>query len=110
MKQYEAQEDRQVYPVELHVIRLGDVVLTTNPFELFVDYGFRIEGRSKARMTIIVQLSGGDYAGYLPTQRAVEGEGYRGYSAMVTNVGPEGGQVLVNKSVDVIDSLWEKEK
>jgi hypothetical protein len=52
-------------------------------------------------------LCSGDTGGYLPTKRAVEGKGYRGYSAMVNKVGPEGGQVLVDETVDLIDSLWE---
>ncbi len=107
VKQYENQDKHPLYPVELHVIRLGDVAFATNPFELFVDFGFRIKGRSKAKQTFIIQLSAGDYAGYLPTKRAVEGSGYRGYSAMVNPVGPEGGHVLVNESVNLINSMWE---
>lgn len=107
VKQYESQDKHPFYPVELHVIRLGDVVFATNPFELYVDYGFRITGRSKAKQTFIIQLSSGDYGGYLPTKRAVEGRGYRGYSAMVNKVGPKGGQVLVNETVNLINSMWE---
>jgi len=106
MKQYEEQDQHPFYPVELHVIRLGDVAFATNPFELFVDYGFRITGRSKAKQTFIVQLSSGEHGGYLPTQRAIEGEG-RGYSALVNIVGPEGGQVLVDETVTHINSMWE---
>src|SRR5690606_1529656 len=34
------------YNIELHVIRLGDVALCTNEFELFSDYGIRIQARS----------------------------------------------------------------
>ena len=108
VKMYEQQEKGDtIYPVEIHAIRVGDVVFITNPFELFVDYGFRITGRDKAKQTFIVQLCSGDYGGYLPTKRAVEGKGYRGYSAMVNNVGPVGGQILVNESVDLINSLWQ---
>lgn len=105
VKHYEAQDKKRLYSVELHVLRLGDLAITTNPFEMFAEYGFRIEGRSKAKLTFLVQLSGGDYAGYLPTKRAVEGKSYRGYSAMVTHVGPEGGQSLVDNTVEVIDSI-----
>ncbi len=108
IKMYEQQEKGDtIYPVEIHAIRLGNVVFITNPFELFVDYGFRITGRDKAKQTFIVQLCSGDYGGYLPTKRAAEGDGYRGYSAMVDNIGPVGGQILVNESVDLINSLWQ---
>ncbi len=108
VEQYEAQDEHLSHSVELHVFRLGDMVFATNPFELFSEYGFRIEGRSNAKLTFLVQLSGGDYAGYLPSPRAIEGKAYLGYSAMVTQVGPEGGQILVDETVNIIDSLWEK--
>lgn len=106
VKQYEAQGKHRLYPVELHIIRIGDIAICTNPFELFADYGFRIEGRSKAKLTFIVQLCAGGYAGYLPTQRAIEGDSYRGYSALVNSVGPEGGQALVEHSVKLINDMF----
>jgi hypothetical protein len=89
-------------PVELHVLRLGDVAIATNPFELFLDYGVQIKGRSKAMLTFISQLTC-DYQGYLPTRRAVAGGDY---SAVNHTVGPIGGRVLVDESVKAINSLW----
>jgi hypothetical protein len=106
VKQYEVQEQHLLYPAELHIIRLGDSVIATNPFELFVDYGFRIESRSHANKTFLVELCGGDYGGYLPTQKAIEGKGYRGYSALVNNVGFAGGQILVDETVKTINELF----
>jgi hypothetical protein len=102
MQQYKEQETRTHYPVELHVMRLGDAAFATNPFELFVDYGFAITGRSKAKQTFIIQFSG-DSGGYLPTQRALDGGGY---SAMANEIGPPGGKLLVDETVDLINSLW----
>ncbi len=89
-------------PVELHVLRLGDVAMATNPFELFLDYGIQIKGRGKAVLTFISQLTC-DYQGYLPTRRAVAGGDY---SAVNHTVGPRGGQVLVDETVKTLDSLW----
>jgi hypothetical protein len=106
VKQYADQDQHPSYSVELHVIRFGEVIFATNPFELFMEYGFRIEGRSKAKLTFLVQLSSGDYGGYLPTKQAVEGNGYRGYGALVNKVGPEGGQALVNETVRAINDLF----
>ena len=93
-------------PVELHVLRLGDVAVATNPFELFLDYGIQIRGRSKAVLTFISQLTC-DHHGYLPTRRAVSGGDY---SAVNHTVGPKGGRVLVDESVKAINSLWPPEK
>ena len=89
-------------PVELHVLRLGDIAMATNPFELFLDYGIRIKGRSKAVLTFLSQLTC-DLQGYLPTRRAVTGGDY---SAVNYTVGPLGGQMLVDESVTAINALW----
>ncbi len=96
-----------VLETELHVIRIGDAVLCTNQFELFTDFGIRMKGRSKAEQTFVVQLAGP--GSYLPTAHAVRG-GH--YSAVVQScqVGPEGGQVLVDKTVGLIDSMWADAK
>ena len=87
-------ETDSVQPMEFHVLRLGDVAMATNPFELFLDYGIRMKTRSKAVLTMVVNISGAN-CGYLPTAKAVRGGGY---SADNYLVGPEGGQVLVNET------------
>lgn len=93
-----------VRPAEFHVIRLGEMAVVTSPFELFTDYSMRIQARSKALLTLVVQLSC-RHSGYLPTARAVRGGGY---SADKFLVGPEGGRVLVDQCVRQIDALWAK--
>ena len=103
----------------MHVIRLGDVAIATNPFELYVDYGVQIQARSSAVQTFLIQLatSGREDAFYVPTQRAVQAGSFsevvmNNYSATVmTNVvGPEGAQTLVDRTVDVINALFAKTK
>jgi hypothetical protein len=91
--------------MELHAVRIGDAVVCTNQFELFTDYGIRIKARSKAVQTFVIQLVGPGT--YLPTEKAVRG-GH--YSAIVHSslVGPEGGQVLVDRTVELIDSMWKE--
>jgi hypothetical protein len=95
-------ETDSVRPIEMHVLRLGDVAMATNPFELYVDYATRIEARSPAVLTMLVQLASGS-SGYLPTVRAVAGGGY---SADKFVVGPAGGQVLVEQTLRHIQELW----
>lgn len=92
----------------LHVVRIGDIVICTSPFEMFTDYGVQIKARSKANQTFIVQLSGPP-ATYLPTKRAVAGGGY---SAVVQSntFGPEGAQMFVGRTVELIEALWSQTK
>ena len=100
---YEQQEGNPFYEIELHVIKLGDIAIATNPFELFLDYGMRIKARSKALQTFVVQLACSS-GGYLPTTKAVKGGGY-GAEAPSNRVGPEGGQVLVDRTVELINGM-----
>lgn len=102
VKQYLERDKAPFYKAELHIIRLGDIAIASNPFELFVDFGFAIKGRSKAPQTFVVQLSC-DYADYLPTERALAGGGY---SAMATMIGHDGGALLVDETVKAINKLW----
>jgi hypothetical protein len=92
-----------VFQMELHALRLGDVAIATNEFELFTDYGVQMKARSPAVQTFLIQLTGS--GGYLPTPRAVAGGSY---SAIIqsSRVGPEGGQVLVDETVKAFNALW----
>ncbi|RIH66968.1 twin-arginine translocation signal domain-containing protein [Mariniphaga sediminis] len=92
-----------VKPAEFHVLRLGDIAMATNPFELFIDYGISIKAQSKAILTFLVQLSC-QHSGYLPSERAAQGGGY---SAERYLVGPEGGQKLVDETVKRINQMWD---
>ncbi len=111
VRRYERQkaDPQSTFDMELHVVRLGDVAICTNPFELYTDYGIRIKARSRAVQTFVVQLTGGpgDGSPYLPTESAVRGGGY---SAMAPscNVGPKGGQILVDRTVALTNAMWKK--
>ncbi len=100
---YELEKKQPKMPVEVHVIRIGDVAIATNPFELYLDYGMRIKGRSPAVQTFLVQLTGGGT--YLPVSRSVAGGSYGAVPAS-TLIGPEGGQELVDKTLEMINSLY----
>ncbi len=93
----------QPYPTEIHVLRLGDVAIATNQFELFTQYGIQMKARSKALQTFLIQLAG--RGTYLPTEPAVRGGGYSAIPES-NQVGPEGGQVLTDRTVELINALW----
>jgi hypothetical protein len=104
-ERYIQQRTNPHYPAEVHVLRLGDLAIATNPFELFTDFGVAIEAQSPAIQTLIVQLAGG-YAGYLPTARALAGGSYSTFVES-NQVGPEGGRLLVSRTVQLLSSLWQ---
>ena len=100
----ELQEKLEVLPTEVHIIRLGNIAIATNPFELFLDYGNQIKARSLAEQTFLIQLCCGS-EGYLPTLKAEKG-GH--YSAFVSSgyVGHVGGEQLVRQTLQEINGMF----
>ena len=101
---YKVQESKDVVPIEVHTLRLGDIAFATNPFELFLNYGNQIRARSKAAQTFLVQLSCGAQ-GYLPTKKAEEGSHYSAYVSS-GSVGHAGGDLLVRKTLAEINGMF----
>jgi hypothetical protein len=91
-------------PVELHVIRLGEVIFATNPFEYYLDFGIHIKARSRAVQTFLVQLAGS--GGYVPSSRSTQGGGYGSIPASC-RIGYQGGWEFADRTVTIIESLWE---
>lgn len=104
IQRYELQKTVDVFPIEVHIVRFGDIAIATNPFELFLDYGNQIRARSKAKQTFLIQLACGS-DGYLPTEKAEKG-GH--YSAYVSSgyAGHEGGELLVRETLDGINKMF----
>ena len=102
---YQRQQSGELKPyrMELHAIRLGDVAIVTNDFELFTDFGIQMKARSPALQTFVIQLAGP--GSYVPSARGAQGGGY---SAIVESnqVGPDGGQALADQTVEVLNILW----
>ena len=108
LRRYERQQAGEIppYVMDLHVLRLGDVAIATNHFELFTQYGIQMKAKSKALHTFVIQLAGPGT--YVPTPFAAAGGGY---SAIVQSntVGPEGGQKLVDETVAAVNALWAEQ-
>ena len=109
LDRYEAQQKADpTGTLEVHVLRLGDVAIATNPFELFVDYAMQIQGRSPAGQTVLIQLASPvGMSGYLPSERAVKGGGYSAVPQS-SPIGPEGGHMLVERTLEAIKVLFGK--
>ena len=107
---YDAQQgvENPTFPVPVHILRVGDLAICSNPFELYTDFGVQIKSRTKATQTIIVQLaapisSGG--SGYVPSEYAVRGGGY-GAIPQSNRIGAEGGQLYTEKVIEAINALF----
>lgn len=89
-------------------MRLDQIAICTNQFELYNDFGLQIKARSKALQTFVIQLCTGrpESGSYLPTAFAVKGGGYGAVPAS-NKVGPEGGQILVEKTLEAIEREFE---
>lgn len=103
VERFERQKPDDVYQVEVHAIRLGDVAIATNPFELYTDYGIQMKARSRALQTFVIQLAGPGT--YLPADRSLAGGAY-GAIVQSNTVGPAGGRMLAERTVEAINSLW----
>ena len=107
IRRYEDQDANPNYIFPMNVVRLGDIAIANNPFELYLYYGQNIKARSKAFQTFLVQLSGnGNYhAGYLPSPDA---EKFGGYGGLIINgqVGSDGGYKLCDITVDAINKMF----
>ena len=104
---YETQAAEPKWPMELHVLRIGDIAFASNQFELYMDFQHRIQARSPFEQTFVVQLAGTPGAGggtYLATERGAWGRGYSA-SMYCNEVSPQGGQELVEETVRVLKAL-----
>jgi hypothetical protein len=105
-ERYVLQQTEPTIPFEIHVARIGELALATNPFELYLDFGIQIQHRSAAVQTLIVQLAG--TGTYVPTSRSVAGGAYGAVPAS-TQIGPEGGRELVDRTLQLIDALFAEQ-
>ncbi len=96
----------KVYLSRVYATVLGDVVLLSNPFELYIEYADRMRMALRDNVVFDAQLSY-DCLGYLATPRAVKA-GH--YSANIFNgvCAPDGGELLVQESVDLVKGLLKK--
>ena len=102
---YQLQQTKDLFTIESHVLKLGDIAFATNPFELFLNYGNQIRARSLAKQTFLIQLCCGVF-GYLPTEKAEKGSHYSAFVGSGT-AGHVGGEMLVRKTISEINKMFD---
>lgn len=93
-------------PGEVQVMRIGDLAIASTPGEMFVQLGLEIKDRSIAPNTFVVELANG-WVGYLLEPGGFKAGGYEASPGPWTKVSEEAGQMLVDKSAELIKDLWE---
>ena len=106
LQRFEQQQKEAEIEATVYVIQLGDIAFASNQFELFQSYMHRVQARSPFVQTFMVQLAGDGMASYLPTAEAVDNCGYSA-SVFCNQVGPEGGQQLVEATLQILNELFE---
>ncbi len=109
VERYRVQDAEPKMPMEMHVLRLGEIAFASNRFELFMDFMQRIQARSPFVQTFIIQLAGTpgpDGGTYLATERAIANKGYSA-SVLCNLVSPQGGQELVDQTVEILEKLFQ---
>jgi hypothetical protein len=88
-------------PIEVIVIRLGDIALVSIPGEAFHEVGEAIRTESPFGVTMFLGLAN-DYIAYIPTADA---NASLGYEVVASRVAPEAASILVEAAVSTLKSL-----
>ncbi len=91
-------------PVEINAIRLGDVVIVTNPAELFVEYQLEIKKKFKDRKIIVAELTNG-WTSYIPTRQAIA---LGGYEVKIRHLVDEAGSLITQNSIELIKEVFNR--
>ena len=89
--------------VEVSAISMPGTAISTNPAELFVEFGLEIKERSPFETTLISQLTNG-WCGYVPTEAAFERGGYETHrSVRVSRLEKRAGRTITDACVELLE-------
>lgn len=102
--EFRRQEGKPTYTTEIMAMRVGSWALVGLPGEVFVQFGLDIKEKSPFRNTWVAAYAD-DYAGYIPTREAFVNGSYEAWPVLNARVGQEGGYLMVEKVVELLESL-----
>ena len=85
---------------------MGEAALVGLGGEMFVEFQMMIKERSPFRHTYVASYTN-DYAGYVATRRAFVGGSYEVWPTLNARIGREGGYLMVDKVVELLEELYE---
>ncbi len=99
-------EQTKTFDYEIQVFKICDIAFVAVAGEPFVEGQLEIKRRCAAKNVIAAHMCH-QYAGYLPTARALSGGGYETDVSMGSKLYEGALQDVVDKSVELIDRLFE---
>jgi neutral ceramidase len=107
MKRFQAERaECETYQTDVMALRLGEAALVGLAAEAFVEFGLMIKERSPFRHTYIATYAN-DYAGYVATREAFINGSYEVWPTLNARIGREGGYLMVNKVVELLEDLYQ---
>jgi hypothetical protein len=91
---------------EVQVFRIGDVAIVGIPGEFFVELGLRIKRESSSPYTFISETTN-DWIGYIPSPGTYQEGGYEIHPAPWSMTNEDGGQMIVQTAIELINGLWK---
>jgi len=101
-------EESETYQSSVTALRLGEAALVGLGTEMFVEFQMMIKERSPFPNTYVASYAN-DYAGYVATRRAFLGGSYEVWPALNARIGREGGYLMVDKAVELLEELAEED-
>ena len=90
----------------INLLRIGDVVVCTNPAELFVEFSLEIRASSPAKVTFMSELTDG-YVGYAPTPLAFSRGGYETWCAPTSQLDASAGDQIMQETTRLLQIAFE---
>ena len=87
-------------PAEIQVIKVGDWTFVAWPGEFFVEYALSI--KDKLENTFFITMANGELQGYIVTPEAATEGGYEASNALFSH---ESGQIIVDKTLNMLETL-----
>jgi hypothetical protein len=92
------------YTTDVTAFRVGDIGFVSLPGEMFVEFGLQLKARSPFPHTFVASYAN-DYAGYVTTRVAYAGGSYETWPVLNSRIGREGGYVMIDKAVELLEDL-----
>jgi hypothetical protein len=108
LRLYEEFKEKPFDTIPIHVARVGDFAIATNPCELYCQFGLDIKRRSPAKVTAVVQLANG-CSGYCPTAYGILGGGYSGDKLFWCRLEPFAGYRIVEVTTKLLYQIWKNQ-